>query len=72
MANSIDSVQAAHSKSQTEQAVQPPKSLQTQETAKQNTASRDTVTISQQARQALASNTKQASGSDTNHDGNSH
>ena len=69
MTNSIHSVQAAHSQLQTEQAVQPPKTLQTQETAKQNTASQDTVTISQQARQALASNTKQASGGDTNHDG---
>jgi hypothetical protein len=69
MANSIHSVQAAHSKSQTEQAVQPPKTLQTQ-AATQNTGSQDTVTISRQSRQALASNTKQASGGDTNSNGN--
>ena len=71
MINSVHSVQAVHAQSQTEQAVQPPKSLQTQ-AAKQNTGSQDTVTISQQARQALASNTKQASGADTNHDGDNH
>ncbi len=71
MANSVHSIQAAHSQSQTEQAVQPPKTLQT-EAAKQNAGSQDTVTISQQARQALASNTKQASGSDTNSNSDNH
>ena len=71
MPNSIHSIQAAHAQSQTEQSVQPPKTLQT-EAAKQNTGSQDTVTISQQARQALASNTKQASGSDANREGDDH
>jgi hypothetical protein len=71
MTSSVSSLQAAHSQSQTEEAVQPPKTLQTQ-AATQNTGSQDTVTISQQARQALASNTKQASGGDTNPGGDNH
>jgi hypothetical protein len=71
MANSVHSIQAAYSQSQTEQAVLPPKTLQS-EAATQDTGSQDTVTISQHARQALASNTKQASGSDTNRDGDNH
>ena len=71
MANTIHSIQASYVQSQTEQAVLPPKTLQTK-AATQNTGSQDTVTISQQARQSLASNTKQASGSDTNHDGDNH
>ena len=69
MTASIHSVQAVHSQVQTEQAVQPPRTLQAQETAKQNTASQDTVTISQQTRLALASNTNQTNVSDMNHDG---
>ena len=72
MTDSIHSVQAVHSQVQTEQAVQPPKTLQAQETAKQNTASQDTVTISQQARLALASNTKQTNGGNSNSNGDSH
>jgi hypothetical protein len=71
MTNSIHSVQAAHSQSLTENAVQPPKTLQAQ-AATQNTGSQDTVTISRQARQALASNTKQAGGGDTNSNGDNH
>jgi hypothetical protein len=71
MANSIHSVQAVHEQAQTAQTVQPPKTLQTQ-AATQNKGAQDTVTISQQARQALASNTKQASGGDANHDGDNH
>jgi hypothetical protein len=71
MNNSVSSLQEAHSQEQTEQAVQPPKTLQTQ-AATQNTGSQDTVTISQEARQALASNTKQASGGDTNPNGDNH
>jgi hypothetical protein len=71
MSNSVHSLQLAHLESQTEQAVHPPKSLQTQ-AATQNTGSQDTVTISQQARQALASNSKQRSGSDTNPNGDNH
>jgi len=52
MTRSIHSLQEAHSQSQTEKAVQPPKTLQTQ-AATHNPASQDKVTISQQARQAL-------------------
>ena len=52
MTSSVQSLQQAHSQSQTEQAVQPPKTLQTQAATK-NPASQDKVTISQQARQAL-------------------
>jgi hypothetical protein len=69
MTNSVHSIQGAHSQSLTEHAVQPPKTLQTK-AATQNTGSQDTVTISRQSRQALASNTKQASGGDTNSNGN--
>ena len=65
MANSVHSIQAAHSKSQTEEAVQPPKSLQA-EAAKPNSASQDTVTISQEARQALTHSTTQAGGGGAN------
>jgi hypothetical protein len=69
MANSIHSVQAAHAHSQAEQSVQPPKTLQT-EAATQTAPPRDTVTISQDARQALASNTKRTNGTDGNSGGN--
>jgi hypothetical protein len=55
--NSIHSVQSAQAQSQTEQSIQPPKTLQ-QEAAKQTAAPQDQVTISQEARQALATNTK--------------
>jgi hypothetical protein len=63
MSSPIQSVQVAHSQLQTEQTVQPPKTLQSVVT-KQNTGAQDTVTISQEARQALASNTKQAGARD--------
>lgn len=59
MSSPIQSVQEAHSQLQTEQAVQPPKTLQS-EAAKRITGAQDTVTISQEARQALAGNTKRA------------
>jgi hypothetical protein len=52
MTSSIHSLQEAHTQSQTEKTVQPPKTLQT-EAATKNPASQDKVTISQQARQAL-------------------
>jgi hypothetical protein len=71
MNNSVQSVQAVHTEARAEQSVQPPKTLQT-ETAAQNPAARDTVTISAQARQALASNTKLASGADANSNGDNH
>ena len=71
MAGSIHSIQATHAQVQAEQSVQPPKTLQS-DAATQTAIPKDTVTISQQARQALASSTKQASGADANHDGDSH
>jgi hypothetical protein len=52
MTSSIHSLQEAHSQSQTEQSIQPPKTLQTQAAARQ-----DTVTISQEAKQALTHST---------------
>jgi hypothetical protein len=61
MTSSVQSLQQAHSQSQTEQAVQPPKTLQTQ-AATQNPAAQDTVMISQEARQALIHSTTQAGG----------
>jgi hypothetical protein len=69
MTSSVHSLQAVRSQTQTQESVQPPNTLQTQ-TATQKKGSRDTVTISQEARQALASNTKQASG--TNPIGDNH
>jgi hypothetical protein len=71
MTSSVHSLQVAHSQSQAEESVQAPKTLQTQ-AATQNTGSQDTVTVSQEARHALASNTKQASGGDTNSNGDNH
>ena len=71
MISSIASLQQASTQEQTEQAVQPPKTLQTQP-ATQNTDAQDTVTISQEARLALASNTKMPSGADVNPSGDSH
>ena len=69
MTSSVHSLQVVHSQTRTEEAVQAPKTLQTQ-AATQNPASQDTVTISHEARRALASNTKLASGGDTNPNGN--
>jgi hypothetical protein len=66
MTSSIHSVQEAHSQSQTEQTVQPPKTLQTEAVAK------DTVTISQEARQALTHSTTQAGGGGANDHGGNH
>jgi hypothetical protein len=56
MSNSVHSIQAAHTETQTKEAVQPPKTLQT-EAAIQNKAPQDIVAISQEARQALARKT---------------
>jgi len=55
--SSVHSLQAARSEAQTEQSVQAPKTLQ-QEAVTQNAAPRDTVTISQESRQALTSSAK--------------
>jgi hypothetical protein len=63
--SSIHSLQEAHSQTQTEQTVQPPKTLQTQ-AATQNPAAQDTVNISQEARQALTHSTTQAGGGGQN------
>jgi|HubBroStandDraft_2_1064218.scaffolds.fasta_scaffold1556531_1 hypothetical protein len=71
MTSSVHSLQVAHSQSQTEETVKAPKTLQTQ-AATQNTGAQDTVTVSQEARHALASNTKQASGGDTNSSGDNY
>lgn len=68
MTSSIHSLQEAHSQSQTEQTVQPPKTLQT-EAATHNPASQDTVTISQEARQALTHSSTQAGGGGANNYG---
>jgi hypothetical protein len=67
MSNSVHSIQAAHTQAQAEQSVQPPKTLQT-EAPKQTAIPKDTASISQQARQALANNSRRAG--DVNHDGN--
>jgi hypothetical protein len=56
MTSSFHSFREAHSQSQTEKTVQPPKTLQTQAATK-NPASQETVQISQQARQALTHST---------------
>ena len=66
MTSSIHSVQEAHSQSQTEQTVQPPKTLRTEAVA------HDTVAISQEARQALTHSTTQAGGGGANERGINH
>jgi hypothetical protein len=67
MSSSVHSIQAAHAQAQAEESVQPPKTLQT-EAPQQTVIPKDTVTISQEARQALANNSRRAG--DVNHDGN--
>ena len=62
MTSSVHSLQVAHSQSQTEQTVQPPKTLQNAASP----ATQDTVTISQEARQALTHSTTQAGGGGAN------
>ncbi len=71
MTSSIHSLQEAHSQSQTESSVQPPKTLQTQ-AANQNPAAQDTVTISQEARQALTHSNTDAGGGGQNNYGDNH
>jgi hypothetical protein len=71
MTSSILSLQKAHLQSETESSVQPPKTLQTQAST-QNPASQDTVTISQEARQALTHSTTQAGGGGQNDYGDKH
>jgi hypothetical protein len=71
MTSSIHSLQEAHSQSQTQESVQPPKTLQSQ-AATQNPAAQDTVMISQEARQALTHSTTQAGGGGANDYGDKH
>jgi hypothetical protein len=65
MTSSVHSLQVAHSQSQTEETVQQPKTLQS-EAIKKEPAPQDTVTISQQAKQALTHSTTQAGGGGAN------
>jgi hypothetical protein len=71
MTSSVHSLQVAHSQSQKAEAVQAPKTLQ-KEAATRNPASPDTVTISQEARQALTHSTTQAGGGGANDRGEKH
>jgi hypothetical protein len=67
MTSSVHSVQSAQSQKETEQTVQPPKTLQVQ-TQAQLAGVQDTVTISQEARQALThSNTDAGGGAPNDH-----
>jgi hypothetical protein len=61
MTTSVHSLQSAQSQKQNEQAVQPPKNLQAQIQTQLNGV-QDTVTISQEARQALTHNNTDAGG----------
>lgn len=66
MTNSVQSLQSTQSQKQTDESVQPPKTLQTN-TAKQNAAAtQDSVTISQEARQALTHSTVDTGGGGVN------
>jgi hypothetical protein len=67
MTSSIHSLQEAHSQSQTQEAVQPHKTLQTHASTQH-----DTVTISQEAKQALTHSTTQAGGGGANDYTDSH
>jgi hypothetical protein len=69
MSNPIQAVQPVNAVTQTQPAVAPPK---TQQTANQTAAPQDKVTISPQAQQALANNTKPAASGDVDHDGDNH
>jgi len=71
MSNSIQSIQTAHTQTQAVQTVQPPKTLQT-DAATQTAIPKDTVTISQQARLALATNSQQVIGAAANSNGTNH
>lgn len=61
MTTSVHSLQSAQTQKQTEQSVQPPKTLQTQAAA-QLSGMQDSVTISQEARQALTHSNTDAGG----------
>ena len=69
MSNSIQSIQAINAQAQTPQEAQAPKNPQA---TTQIAVPQDKVTISPQAQQALAANTKPASSGDVDRDGDSH
>jgi hypothetical protein len=69
MANPVQPVHAVNALTQTQPAAAPPK---TQPTTTQTAVPQDKVTISPQAHQALASNTKPAASGDVDHDGDTH
>jgi hypothetical protein len=69
MSNSVQSVHAVNSLTQT----QPAQAHKTPaQTTAQTAAPQDKVTISPQAQRALAKNAKPAAGGDVDHDGDSH
>ena len=68
MLTSVHSLQSVHVHEQSAQSVQPPQNLQT-EAPTQTAIPVDTVSISQQARQALATNSRRPG--DVNLDGGS-
>jgi hypothetical protein len=71
MTISVHSLQEAHSQTQVEEAVKAPKTLQ-KEAATENPVAKDTVTISQESKQALTHSTTQAGGGDAIDHGNNH
>jgi hypothetical protein len=66
MSISVQAVPGVSAQTQTQPVAQPPKS------PPQTAAPQDKVTISPQAQQALAKNTKPATGGDVDHDGDNH
>jgi len=65
MTSSIHSLQAVHAERQKEQSVQPPKTLQMEDNTP-NLGVQDTVTISQEAKQALTHSTTNLGGGGPN------
>jgi hypothetical protein len=69
MSNPVQAIQPVHAQAQTQQTALPPKN---QLTTTQAAGPQDKVTISPQAHQALANNTKPAASGDVDHDGDNH
>ena len=69
MSNPVQAIQPVNAQAQTQPAAAPPKN---QVTTTQTTGPQDKVTISPQAHQALANNTKPAASGDVDHDGDNH
>jgi len=69
MSNPIQAVQPVNAVTQPAAAPAPPK---TQQTTTQTATPQDKVTISPQAHQALANNTKPAASGDVDHDADNH